>query len=88
MTNTSKIAALALTATVALGAVATPVLANSNTGLSKAFDGAYLLQQLRYDGIDAVAVSDVDGGTFRATVIDNGHTVFEFFNKDTLQQVK
>jgi hypothetical protein len=81
----SKLSALALTAVIGLGAAA-PALADSN---SSGFDPAYLVQQLRYDGVNAVAVDDVNGDIFRATVIAaDGHTVFEFFDKDSLQQVK
>ena len=83
MTNTSKTAALALAAIVAAGAVATPVFADS-----KKFDDAFYLQQLRYDGINAIAVDQVTTDTFRATVLLDGHTVFEFFDNATLQQLK
>ena len=85
MTNSSKFAALALTAVVALGAVATPVLADG----SKGFDTDYYLQQLRYDGINAIAANEVTGSTFQATIVQaNGHTVFELFDKDSLQLIK
>src|SRR3569623_2832903 len=86
MTNTKTFAALALTALVGLGAVATPVLANDG---SKLFDGDYYIQQLRYDGINAIAADDVTGDTFRATVIAaDGHQAFEFFAKDSLRLLK
>lgn len=85
MINTNKLAALALTAVVALGAVATPVLADG----SKGFDTDYYLQQLRYDGINAIAANEVTGSTFQATVITaDGRTVFELFDKDSLQLIK
>jgi len=78
----SKISALALTAVVALGAAA-PALANDG---SAGFDRAFYIQQLRYDGVNAVAVDEVTGDTFRATVIAaDGHTVFQFYDKDSLQ---
>jgi hypothetical protein len=83
MTNTSKLAALALTAVVALGAVATPVLADGN------FKGDYYLQQLRYDGINAISVNQVTDSTFQAFVVNpDGHTVIELFDRDTLQLIK
>jgi len=81
----SKLSALALTAVVALGAAA-PALANDG---SKNFDDAYYIQQLRYDGINAIAADDVTGDTFRATVVAaDGHQVFEFFDKDSLLPIK
>ena len=81
----SKISALALTAVVALGAAA-PALADENNG---AFDGSFYIQQLRYDGVNAVAVNEVTGDTFSATVLGpDGHTTFELFDKDSLQLIK
>lgn len=81
----TKLSALALTAAVALGAAA-PALANDG---SPEFDGAYYLQQLRYDGVNAIAVNEVTGDTFQATVIGpNGHTLFELFDKDSLRLLK
>jgi hypothetical protein len=81
----SKISALALTAVVALGAAA-PALANDGSG---AFDQAFYIQQLRYDGVNAIAADQVTGDTFRATVIAaDGHTVFQFYDKDSLQLIK
>ena len=86
MTNTKTFAAVALTALVGLGAVATPVLASDG---SKLFDGDYYIQQLRYDGVNAIAADDVTGDTFRATVIAaDGHQTFEFFDKDSLRLLK
>jgi hypothetical protein len=83
MTNRTKIAALALTALVGLGAVATPVLADGS------FDSSYYLTQLRYDGINAIAAQEVNGDQFQATVVTaDGHTVFQLFDKDSLQIVK
>jgi hypothetical protein len=85
MTKLSTISAVALVATVAAGAAA-PAFAHEG---SKHFDAAYLIQQLRYDGIDAIAADEVTGDTFRATVIGpDGHTMFEFFDKDSLQPIK
>ena len=81
----SKLSALALTAVVALGAAA-PVLAADNT---KNFDDTYYIQQLRYDGVNAIAADDVTGDTFRATVIAaDGRQYFAFFDKDSLQLLK
>lgn len=81
----TKLSALALTAAVALGAAA-PALANDG---SPGFDGAYYIQQLRYDGVNAIAANEVNGDTFQATVIAaDGHTVFELFDKDSLRLLK
>jgi hypothetical protein len=81
----SKISALALTAVVALGAAA-PALANDGNG---AFDSAFYIQQLRYDGVNAVAANEVTGDTFSATVIGaDGHTSYQLFDKDSLQLIK
>ena len=85
MTKLSSMTAAVLVATVAAGA-AIPALANDG---SKHFDATYLIQQLRYDGINAIAVDEATGDTFRATVIGpDGHTAFEFFDKDSLQPIK
>lgn len=85
MTITSKLSALALVAVVAAGALATPVLASD----SKLFDGDYYIAQLRYDGINVIAADEVTGDTFRATVVlGDGHEVFQFFDRDTLAQIK
>ncbi len=84
---TNKLSVLALVAVVAGAALATPVLA-ANDG-SKLFDGDYLIQQLRYDGVNAIAVDEVTNSVFRATVVGaDGHTSFEFFDKDSLAQIK
>lgn len=84
MVLSSKLSALALVAVVAAGAVATPVLADS-----KLFDGDFYIAQLRYDGVNAIAADEVTGSTFRATVLGvDGHQVFEFFDKDSLRQIK
>jgi hypothetical protein len=81
----SKLSALALTAVVALGAAA-PALANDG---SKNFDDAFYIQQLRYDGVNAVAADNVTGDTFRATIVAaDGHQYFAFFDKDSLQLIK
>jgi len=88
MTNTSKFAALALTAVVALGSVATPVFAAPTNG-SPNFDSDFYITQLRYDGVNAIAADEVTPSVFRATVIAaDGHTVFEFFDRDSLQLIK
>jgi hypothetical protein len=87
MTNTSKFAALALTAVVAVGTIATPVFADSLR--SKNFDNDFYITQLRYDGVNAIAVDEVTPSIFRATVVSaDGHQVFEFFDRDSLQQIK
>ncbi len=84
MTNTFKIASLALAAIVTAGALVTPVFAEG----SATFDGDYLIQQLRYDGVNAIAADQVTTDTFRATVVSGGHQSFEFFDIDSLQPVK
>jgi hypothetical protein len=81
----TKLSALALAAVVVTGAVATPVLADG----SKLFDSQYLITQLRYDGVDAVAADQVTDSVFRATVVlPNGQQSFEFFDRGSLQQIK
>ena len=88
MTNTSKFAALALTAMLALGSVASPVFAAPTNGSPK-FDGDFYISQLRYDGVNAIAADQVTESVFRATVIAaDGHQVFEFFDRDSLRQIK
>ena len=84
MTNTFKTASLALAALVTAGALATPVLADG----SKAFDSDYYITQLRYDGVNAIAADQVTDGIFRATVVSGGQQTFEFFDVDSLQQIK
>ena len=87
MTNSSKLSALALVAVVAGAALATPVLADPNG--SKLFDSSWYITQLRYEGVNAIAADDVNGDSFRATIVAaDGHTVFEFFDKDSLQPLK
>ncbi len=86
MTNSFKTASLALAAIVTAGAIATPVFA-ANDGSLK-FDSTYLIQQLRYDGVNAIAADQVSGDTFRATVVSGGHQSFAFYNIDSLQQIK
>ncbi len=86
MTNTFKTASLALAAIVTAGALATPVFAASGDSLK--FDSAYLIQQLRYDGVNAIAADEVTGDTCRATVVSGGHQSFAFYNIDSLQQIK
>ena len=84
MTKLSKLSALSLTAALALGAIAGPALADN----SKVFDDAAYIQQLRYDGVNAIAADVVTGSVIRATVIaPDGHTTYRFFDKDTLQPV-
>lgn len=76
--------ALALTALVAGAAVAAPVLAAD----SENFDSAYYVQQLRYDGINAVDADDAANGAFIATVkLQDGTQVFEYFDKDSFRRI-
>ena len=85
MTNALKISALALATVVGLSAVASPALAEG----SKKFDDQFYITQLRYDGVNAIAVDEVNDSTFRATVLlGNGHQAFELFDRDSLQQIK
>ncbi len=84
MTNLIKTSALALVALVGVASVTAPALADSAK-----FDGDYLVTQLRYDGVNAIAADQVTDSSFRATVeLANGHTAFEFFDIDSLQQIK
>ena len=83
MTNTLKTASLALAALVTLGAVASPAFAGSTK-----FDSGYYIAQLRYDGVNAIAADQVTDGIFRATVVSGGQQSFEFFDVDSLQQIK
>ena len=84
MTNASKLSALAVTAVVALGAIASPALANT-----KVFDDGAYVQQLRYDGVNAIAADLETPSIVRATVIaPDGHTTYQFFDKDTLQPIR
>lgn len=84
---TNKITAIALTALIGLGAVATPVLAGP--GVSAKFDAGFYLQQLRYDGVNALSVQDVGNDNIQARVIDaDGQTIYQLFNKDTFALVK
>lgn len=86
MTNALKTSALTLAALVGFAAVASPVLADT---YKNGFDPAYYITQLKYDGVNAVAVDQVTDSVFRATVtLPNGHTSFEFFDRDSLQQLK
>lgn len=85
MTTAIKTSAIALAAIIGLGAIATPVLAEG----SKVFDGDFYITQLRYDGVNAIAVDQVTDSTFRATVLlGNGQQAFEFFDNDSLKQIK
>ena len=85
MTNLLKTSALTLAALVGVASLAAPALANDN----QKFNGGYLVSQLRYDGINAVAADQVTDSTFRATVqLANGGQTFEFFDIDSLQQIK
>ncbi|HVY50019.1 MAG TPA: hypothetical protein VHA07_00515 [Devosia sp.] len=85
MTKLSTLSAAALVAAVATIAAA-PAFAHEG---SKLFDNSYYIQQLRYEGLNVVAADEVTGDTFRATIVaPDGHTVFKFFNKDSLQPIK
>jgi hypothetical protein len=85
MTNFTKLSAAALTALVLAGAAAaTPVLAGDSYG----FDSATYIQQLRYDGINAIAADDGWNDTFSATVkLADGTTQLQFFDKASFQRV-
>lgn len=84
MNNLLKTSALTLAALVGVASITVPALADSLK-----FDGSYLITQLRYDGINAIAADQVTDSTFRATVqLPNGSQTFEFFDIDSLQQVK
>ena len=84
MTNALKTSALVLASLVGLAAVA-PAMASDG----QQFNGSYLISQLRYDGVNAIAADQVTDSTFRATVLlGNGNQAFEFFDIDSLQQVK
>ena len=80
-----KLTALAIAALITGTAVAaTPVLA----GDSSNFDADRYVTLLHYEGINAVDVDDYWQNALRATVrLDDGTTVFRFFDKDSLQPV-
>lgn len=81
----TKLSTAALASLVIVGSVvATPVLAGDSYG----FDSAIYLQQLKYDGINAVSVDDGWNGTFVATVkLTDGTTQMQFFDKASFQRV-
>ncbi|MEO6014184.1 MAG: hypothetical protein ABIQ30_11460 [Devosia sp.] len=84
MTITSKIAAIALATVSVVGTVAAPVLASDSAG----FDSNFYLSQLKYDGINVIDVNDGWNGNLIATVkLDSGKTVFQYFDKDSLQPI-
>ncbi len=83
MTNLLKTSALTLAALVGVAAVTVPAMADSPK-----FNADYLISQLRYDGVNAIAADQVTDSSFRATVVNGGHQSFEFFDIDSLQQVK
>jgi hypothetical protein len=65
--------------------VAVPALAADSLG----FDAGFYQTQLSYQGINAIDVDDYADGRLRAVVVlDDGSKVVEFFDKDSLQQVK
>ena len=81
----SKVSAIALVSAMGVTALAMPVYADD----SLKFDRDFYISQLRYDGVNAIAVSDVTGDTFRATIrLDDGSQAFAFFDKDSLTQLK
>jgi len=83
--TTTKTSALTLAALVVAGALATPVLATDHSPL---FDSSYYITQLRYDGVNAVAVEDAANGALRATVkLADGTETFQYFDKDSFQPV-
>jgi hypothetical protein len=83
MTINSKIAAIALATVTVAGTIASPVLA----GDSANFDSAFYLAQLQYDGVNAIDVNDGWNGNLIATVKLDGKTLYQYFDKDTLQPV-
>jgi hypothetical protein len=85
--KTTNILAAALVAFTGVAALAAPALANEDH--SKLFDSQYYVQQLRYDGVNAVAADEVTNDVFRATVrLPNGQQAYAFYDKDSLQPVK
>lgn len=85
MTNLLKTSAIALTAVVGFAAAAAPAFADT---WSNGYNPSFELTQLHYQGVNATAVDRVTDGVIRATVVSNGHTSFEFFDTDTLTQIK
>ena len=84
--NTKTISALVLSAIVGASslAIAAPAMAKDVK-----FDTDYYIAQLRYDGVNAIDVSQVDGQLIKATIVDaSGHQSYAFFDKDTLAPVK
>jgi len=78
----SSVAAL-----VALGGLSAPVLADSLASSSgSGFDESFVLQQLRGEGINATAASQVRD-QIQATVVIDGRTTIAYFDADTLQPI-
>ncbi len=78
-----KATAFALAALIA-GSAALPVLAADSSN----FDSDRYIALLSYEGVNAIAVDDYWQDTLKATVrLDDGTTVFRFFDKDSLQPV-
>jgi hypothetical protein len=60
------------------------VLASDSAG----FDSGAFVQQLRYDGINALDADDYANNMVRVTVrLGDGTEVFQFFDKDTFARV-
>ncbi|RYE07150.1 MAG: hypothetical protein EOP22_18955 [Hyphomicrobiales bacterium] len=77
-----KTTAFALAALIAGSAIAAPVLA------SDSFDSDRYITLLSYEGVNAIAVEDYWQDALKATVkLDDGTTVFRFYDKDSLQPV-
>ncbi len=86
MTNFLKTSALSVAALVGVAGAAAPALADS---YKDGFDPSYYITQLKYDGVSASAVDQVTDSIFRATVtLPNGHTAFQFFDRDSLQPLQ
>ena len=86
MTNALKTSALVLATVIGFGAAAAPALAS--VANADGFDPAYYLTQLKYDGVNASAVDEVTNSVIRATIVVDGRTSFQFFDRDSLQPLK
>ena len=84
MKTSTKTSALSVAALLTLGVIATPVLAGDSAG----FDSGIYVQQLRYDGINAVDADYYANNLVRVTVrLTDGTEVFQFFDKDSYAPV-
>jgi predicted secreted protein len=78
-----KTIAITLAALIAGSAIAAPALASDS-----AFDSDRYITLLGYEGVTATAVDEGWLDTVRATItLEDGSTVFRFFDKDSLQPV-